>query len=132
MHLAHGVGEDERVVHRQQHTLPFGHGTQLLRVVGPRGKGLHHQYVLPCLERPLRELEVRERRRGHHYEVDVGRFEHLVDPVCNGRNAILRSHPHRPLVTEIAHRLDLAVGMAREVANQVRTPVPASDHADAN
>ena len=41
---------------------------------------------------------MRERRRGDHYEVDVGRFEHLVDPVCNGRNAILRSHPHRPFV----------------------------------
>src|SRR5712692_56281 len=99
-------------------------------MVGARGERLHDEHVLPGQQGRLGELEVRERRRGDHDEIEVGRLEDLLAAIGDGGDPVLGADARRPLEAGVAYGLHLAAGVAREVAYQVGPPVAAPHYAD--
>src|ERR1041384_6748906 len=71
-------------------------------------------------------------RRGDHHQIDVRRLDDLFGTISDGGNAVFRTDPRGALELPVAHGLQLAARMARKIAHQVRAPVPAADHPDAN
>ena len=57
-------------------------------------------------------------------------MQQLVGAVRDHRDTVLPAEPDGALVAHVADGFDLAVGMTREVAYQVRAPVAAADYAD--
>ena len=130
LHAPHRAREHERVIHREQQPLPCRQVAQLLRIREPCGDRLHHEHVLPLLERDLRQLVVHVRRSRDDDRIDVGRPQHLVSAVGDCGDVILAPQPSRALIAHVAHGFHLAQRMAHEVADQIRSPVATADDAN--
>ena len=117
------------MIDREAQALAIGEVAQLLGVREPRRERLHHYHVFARQQGGLGQLEMSEARSGDDHAVDVGRAQHFVRAVRDRGNPIFATDTRRALVAHVAHRLELAERMAREVARQVGPPVAAPDDA---
>src|SRR5207249_1972892 len=118
------------MIDRKQNPVRLRQLAQLLSLVKASCERLHNQDMLPCADRFLCQGSVAARWGRDDDQVDVGCVQYHVRAVCNRRNAVLCPDPHGPLVSHVADGLHCALGVSSKVPDEVRAPVPASDHTD--
>jgi hypothetical protein len=116
--------------HQHQPSRP-GQLHQVSRLRDARGQRLLHQHVLVREERVARDRVVRVDRGGDHDRVDAGRQQLMVvgeepDPWIPGGDIV------EPLGSPVRDGQQLRVRHLVQVADQVRAPIAAADHADTN
>ena len=95
------------------------------------GQRLFHQHMLAGEERGSRQLVMGPDRGRHDHRLDVAGQELLM--VCKGEHAVVTTvHVLEAGGTRVGDGDQVGFRKLREVANVLRSPVPATDDADAN
>ena len=123
---------DEGVVHLQNAPAELGELDERLRRLHRIGERLLDEDVLPRLQRRLGQGEVGGDRRADGDGIDVGRVEDFAELPGGAHRRIEARERLQSGGVDVADDPQVRPRQRDEIADDVRAPVPAADHADAD
>src|SRR5579863_3714127 len=129
--LADRACVDERVIDHQN-TVPLLRNLhEVLNLVRIGCKRFLDEYVLALLQRPQCQVVVRRHRRCNRDRVDGRIFDQLTKILRRPHRRIAGVQHRQPVGPQIAHTGHFRARSFVEIPNQIRTPIPVADDANA-
>src|SRR5439155_16762307 len=129
---SNGWAVEEGVTGHQDEAFGLGQRSQLEHLIGCRSERLLDENMLSGLERRLRERVVRRNRRRDRNRVYRSVRKDLFEACRPGNARIARRQHLQHVWPKIAETAELELLRIGEVPNEIRAPVPETDHADAD
>ncbi len=101
---------------------------QAIGAVGSHG--LFYEQVLAGFQSFHAQLEVGRHGRGHHHGVNGGVMNDILVVGGLARAGVKQTHVIQTIFVEVGDGNHFSIGLAVEIPDQVRSPVPATDHTD--
>src|SRR5262249_2631059 len=119
------------MINHQGEPATLGFGYEMTSLLHRSRHRLLDQYVLPCLQRLHRKLEMRRGRSGNDDRIDPRILDKRVGVAACLYLRVTSAQQLKTLLTQIYNAAHCRFADLREVANNIGTPIPVSDDADA-